>query len=68
MLGTLIAPKVVLTAGHCTEGPTTNVLVSFDDKLIPDPLAAGPATPSGVIGCRTTSPARRIPTRRGTDG
>ena len=39
--GTLIAPKVVLTAGHCTEGPATNVLVSFDDKLIPDPLAAG---------------------------
>jgi Trypsin len=39
--GTLIAPTVVLTAGHCTEGPATNVYVSFDDALQPDPLAPG---------------------------
>jgi V8-like Glu-specific endopeptidase len=39
--GTLISPTVVLTAGHCTEGPATNVLVSFDDALVPDPLAPG---------------------------
>lgn len=39
--GTLIAPKVVLTAGHCTEGPATNVYVSFDTDLALDPLAAG---------------------------
>jgi hypothetical protein len=39
--GTLIAPSVVLTAGHCTEGPATNVFVSFDDALQPDPLQAG---------------------------
>jgi hypothetical protein len=39
--GTLIAPTVVLTAGHCTEGPATNVYVSFDDALVGDPLAAG---------------------------
>jgi hypothetical protein len=39
--GTLISPTVVLTAGHCTEGPATNVYVSFDDKLQPDPLAPG---------------------------
>ena len=39
--GTLIAPTVVLTAGHCTEGPATNVYVSFDDTLQPDPLAPG---------------------------
>ena len=39
--GTLIAPTVVLTAGHCTEGPATNVYVSFDDALALDPLAAG---------------------------
>jgi Trypsin len=39
--GTLIAPKVVLTAGHCTEGPATNVYVSFDDALQPDPLQPG---------------------------
>jgi Trypsin len=39
--GTLIAPTVVLTAGHCTEGPATNVYVSFDFNLQPDPLAAG---------------------------
>ena len=37
--GTLIAPTVVLTAGHCTEGPATNVYVSFDDTLALDPLA-----------------------------
>jgi secreted trypsin-like serine protease len=39
--GTLISPTVVLTAGHCTEGPATNVYVSFDTDLRPDPLAAG---------------------------
>jgi hypothetical protein len=39
--GTLISQTVVLTAGHCTEGPATNVFVSFDDKLQPDPLAPG---------------------------
>jgi len=39
--GTLISPTVVLTAGHCTEGPATNVYVSFDDALQLDPLAPG---------------------------
>jgi V8-like Glu-specific endopeptidase len=39
--GTLISKRVVLTAGHCTEGPATNVYVSFDDQLRPDPLAPG---------------------------
>jgi hypothetical protein len=39
--GTLIAPEVVLTAGHCTEGPATNVYVSFDTDLALDPLAPG---------------------------
>jgi hypothetical protein len=39
--GTLISPTVVLTAGHCTEGPATNVYVSFDNNLQPDPLAPG---------------------------
>src|SRR4051794_25064169 len=39
--GTLISQTVVLTAGHCTEGPATNVLVSFDDALQPDPLQPG---------------------------
>ena len=39
--GTLIAPKVVLTAGHCTEGPATDVYVSFDTDLALDPLQAG---------------------------
>jgi hypothetical protein len=37
--GTLIAPTVVLTAGHCTEGPATNVYVSFNTDLALDPLA-----------------------------
>jgi trypsin len=39
--GTLISARVVLTAGHCTEGPATNVYVSFDDALQPDPLQPG---------------------------
>jgi hypothetical protein len=39
--GTLISERVVLTAGHCTEGPATNVYVSFDDALQPDPLQPG---------------------------
>src|SRR4051794_2188983 len=43
--GTLISPTVVLTAGHCTGAdgshPATNVLVSFNTDLAPDPLAAG---------------------------
>ena len=39
--GTLISARVVLTAGHCTEGPATDVYVSFDDALQPDPLQPG---------------------------
>lgn len=39
--GTLIAQTVVLTAGHCTEGPATDVYVSFDDALPLDPLQPG---------------------------
>jgi Trypsin len=38
--GTLISPTVVLTAGHCTLD-ATNVYVSFDDALQPDPLQPG---------------------------
>src|SRR4051794_9521451 len=39
--GTLVSQTVVLTAGHCTEGPATDVYVSFDTDLQPDPLQAG---------------------------
>jgi hypothetical protein len=39
--GTLVSARVVLTAGHCTEGPATDVYVSFDDALQKDPLQPG---------------------------
>ena len=39
--GTLISQRVVLTAGHCTEGPASDVYVSFDDALQLDPLQPG---------------------------
>ncbi len=39
--GTLVSARVVLTAGHCTEGPATDVYVSFDDALAKDPLEPG---------------------------
>jgi hypothetical protein len=39
--GTLVSARVVLTAGHCTEGPATDVYVSFDDALAKDPLQPG---------------------------
>jgi trypsin len=39
--GTLVSQRVVLTAGHCTEGPATDVYVSFDTDLQKDPLQAG---------------------------
>ena len=55
--GTLISPTVVLTAGQCTEGPATNVLVSFDDALEPDPLAPG-ITDRGEGGPRGELPER----------
>jgi hypothetical protein len=39
--GTLVSARVVLTAGHCTEGPATDVYVSFDTDLQKDPMQAG---------------------------
>ena len=52
--GTLIAPKVVLTAGHCTEGPATNMYVSFDTDLALDSsrrghLGRGEGSPRGAL-------------------
>ena len=64
--GTLISPRVVLTAGHCTEGPATDVCVSFDDQLRPDPLARASRPPRRPRARRSTSRAPRIPTRAGT--
>ena len=63
--GTLISPTVVLTAGHCTEGPATNVYVSFEDKLRPDPLRPGISAAGGPPARPTTSPAPPIPIRAG---
>jgi secreted trypsin-like serine protease len=44
--GTLIAPKVVLTAAHCTED-STNVRVTFSADASGDPVFI-PAAPGGV--------------------
>ena len=59
--GTLISQTVVLTAGHCTEGPATNVYVSFDDDLQLDPLAPGSRRRRKQPARRTTSRARPTP-------
>ena len=64
--GTLISPKVVLTAGHCTEGPATDVYVSFDIELRPirSPPASRPRRRPRAR--RTTSRAPPTRTRAGT--
>jgi hypothetical protein len=61
--GTLIAPSVVLTAGHCTEGPATDVYVSFDTDLALDPLAPGitPAEKADRLTHYITGTARPDP-------
>jgi hypothetical protein len=63
--GTLISSTVVLTAGHCTEGPATNVLVSFNDALVPDPSHPTSARPKRPPAWRTTSPVPPTRTRPG---
>ena len=64
--GTLISPTVVLTAGHCTEGPATGVYVR---STMRSPSTRSPAgiTPRRRPCARpTTSPAPPIRTRPGT--
>lgn len=44
--GTLIAPTVVLTAAHCTDGVTSTFLVTFESKIADeDPLPYAAADP-----------------------
>jgi hypothetical protein len=54
--GTLVSPTVVLTAGHCTEGPATNVMVSFDPQLRPDPLEDPTAAQYYITGTAHPDP------------
>jgi hypothetical protein len=64
--GTLISQTVILTAGHGTEGPATDVLVSFDTDLALDPACAGNhARGKGESPGPTTSRARLILIRAG---
>jgi hypothetical protein len=53
----LLTPTLVLTAGHCTEGPATDVYVSFDTDLQLDPLAPGISPAEKAARRRITSPA-----------
>jgi len=54
--GTLISQTVVLTAGHCTEGPATDVYVSFDTDLQPDPLKDPSAASHYITGTAHPDP------------
>ena len=60
--GTLIAPKVVLTAGHCTGGPATNVYVSFDHPTSRSTRSLPGITPQGTRLAKPTT-SRAPPTR-----
>ena len=55
--GTLISQTVVLTAGHCTEGPATQVFVSFDPQLRPDPLSTPSAAQDYITGTAHPDPS-----------
>jgi hypothetical protein len=48
--GTLIAPKVFLTAGHCTQGLTAPVYVTFGTTLDPAGWTLIPGTPVTAPG------------------
>ena len=48
--GTLVAPKVFLTAGHCTEGLTGTVYVTFETTLDPAGWTLIPGTPVTAPG------------------
>src|SRR3954453_2569101 len=50
--GTLIAPRVMLLAGHCTESPADHALVFFSNGLIvPDPdFTAETNSCAGIVG------------------
>ena len=48
--GTLIAPKVFLTAGHCTDGRTGPVYVTFESMLDPAVWTLIPGTPVTAPG------------------
>jgi hypothetical protein len=48
--GTLIAPKVFLTAGHCTAGLTARVYVTFATALDPSGWTLIPGTPVTAPG------------------
>jgi hypothetical protein len=54
--GTLVSQTVVLTAGHCTEGPATDVFVSFDTDLQPDPLTTPAAASHYITGTAHPDP------------
>lgn len=52
--GSLLAPTVYLTAGHCTEPPAAHVEIWFSEGPIltdADYLAALAADPDGVVSC-----------------
>jgi hypothetical protein len=48
--GTLIAPTIFLTAGHCTDGLTASVYVTFEPTLDKDGWTLIPGTPETAPG------------------
>jgi hypothetical protein len=53
---TLVAPKILLTAAHCTAGTAGKTIVSFDSVIAEEPPSGIPAAADPVEGYQFTGP------------